>query len=100
MNKLKGFLRGLLLALVVVAGIAAWLMLPWYVLLAIAVLFGAWLALTRRGRQAGSVPPVGLSTLRPRLGAPAVVIVGLPGWVVVLVARVAMDQGHRETPSK
>ena len=100
MNKLKGFLRGLLLALVVVAGIAAWLMLPWYVLLAIAVLFGAWMVLTRRGRQAGSVTQVGLSTLRQRIGASSVVIVGIAGVVAVLVALLAMAEGYRDTLRK
>jgi putative ABC transport system permease protein len=100
MNKLKGFLRGLLLALVVALGIAAWLMLPWYVLLAVAVLFGAWMVLTRRGRQAGSVTQVGLSTLRQRLGASSVVVVGIAGVVAVLVALLAMAEGYQDTLRK
>ena len=100
MNKIKGFLRGLLLALVVVAGIYAWLALPWYALLAIAVLFGAWMALTRRGRQASSVTQVGLSTLRQRIGASSVVVVGIAGVVAVLVALLAMAEGYRETLQK
>lgn len=100
MNKIKGFLRGLLLALVVVLGIVAWLVLPWYVLLAIAVLFGAWMALTRRGRQASSVTQVGLSTLRQRIGASSVVVVGIAGVVAVLVAMLAMAEGYKETLRK
>src|SRR5690349_17334994 len=100
MNKIKGFLRGLLLALVVAGGIAAWLVLPWYALLAIAVLFGAWMALTRRGRQAGSVTQVGLSTLGQRVGASSVVVVGIAGVVAVLVALLAMAEGYRDTLEK
>ena len=44
MKKFKGFLRGLGMLLVVVVGVAAWLALPWFVLLALAVLFAAWMA--------------------------------------------------------
>jgi len=97
MKKLKGFLRGLLMALVVVAGIVFWLALPWFGLLAFAVLFGAWVALTRPGRQAGSVTQVGLSTLRQRIGASSVVVIGIAGVVAVLVAMLAMAEGYRET---
>ena len=68
MNKFMGFLRGLGLALIVVLALAAWLMLPWPALLALAVVFVLWLLLSRRGRQAGSVTHVGLSTLRQRIG--------------------------------
>ena len=66
MKKGMGFLRGLGLALVVVVGVGAWLALPWFVLLALAVLFAAWMLVTRRGRQASSVTQVGLSTLPQR----------------------------------
>ena len=97
MNKLKGFLRGLLLALVVVLGIAAWLALPWFVLLPLVLLVGAWMALTRRGRQAASVTQVGLSTLPQRIGASSVVVVGIAGVVAVLVALLAMAEGYRDT---
>jgi len=100
MNKLKGFVRGLLLVFVVVLGIAAWLALPWYVLLALAVLFGAWMVLTRRGRQASSVTQVGLSTLRQRLAASSVVVVGIAGVVAVLVALLAMAEGYQDTLRK
>src|SRR3546814_4245351 len=81
MNKIKGFLRGLSLGLVVVIGVAAWLALPWFALLALAVLFVAWMLLTRRGRQAGSVTQVGLSTLRQRIGSSSVVVIGIAGVV-------------------
>ena len=41
MKKFKGFLRGLGMLLVVIVGVAAWLALPWFVLVALAVLFAA-----------------------------------------------------------
>src|SRR5690242_19337526 len=100
MKKLKGFLRGVLMALVVVLGVAAWLALPWWGLLAVAVVLGAWMVLTRRGRQAGSVTQVGLSTLRQRIGASSVVVIGIAGVVAVLVAMLAMAEGYRETLRK
>ena len=100
MNKIKGFLRGLLMGLVVVVGVACWLALPWYVLLALVVLFGIWMLVTRRGRQASSVTQVGLSTLRQRIGASSVVVIGIAGVVAVLVAMLAMAEGYRETLRK
>jgi putative ABC transport system permease protein len=100
MKKLKGFLRGLGMTLVVIVGVAAWLALPWYVLLPLLVAFAAWMLLARRGRQAASVTQVGLSTLPQRLGASSVVIVGIAGVVAVLVALLAMAEGYRETLHK
>ena len=97
MNKFMGFLRGLGLALIVVLALAAWLLLPWPALLALAVLFARWLVLSRRGRQAGSVTQVGLSTLPQRIGSSSVVVVGIAGVVAVLVAMLAMAEGYRET---
>src|SRR3546814_7913596 len=60
MKKLKSFLVGVVLFLVVVAGIAAWLVLPWPFLLGLAVLLGLWMVITRRGRQARSVTGIGV----------------------------------------
>ena len=100
MNKLKGFARGLLMALVVVVGLYAWLALPWFVLLPLVLVFGAWLLLTRRGRQAASVAQVGLSTLPQRIGASSVVVVGIAGVVAVLVALLAMAEGYQDTLRK
>src|SRR5688572_7269199 len=100
MKKLKSFLVGVLLFLVVVAGIAAWLWLPWPFLLGLAVLLGLWMVLTRRGRQARSVTGIGLSTLRQRIGASSVVVIGIAGVVAVLVAMLAMAEGYRETLRK
>jgi putative ABC transport system permease protein len=100
MGKLKSFLRGLLLFLIVVAGIALWLASAWWGVLAAAVLFVLWMALTRRGRQAGSVTQVGASTIRQRLGASSVIVIGIAGVVAVLVAMLAMAEGYRETLRK
>jgi len=100
MNKFMGFLRGLGLALIVVLALAAWLMLPWPALLALAAAFVLWLLLSRRGRQAGSVTQVGLSTLQQRIGSSSVVVVGIAGVVAVLVAMLAMAEGYRETLRK
>ena len=71
---MKKFLIGFGLFLLVLVGIAAWLVLPWFVLLALAVVFVLWLLLTRRGRQAASVTQVGISTLKQRLGASSVIV--------------------------
>ncbi|MGA9335359.1 MAG: ABC transporter permease [Rudaea sp.] len=97
MRKLNSFLRGLGLVVVVVIGIAAWALLPWPALLALAVAFALWMLLTRRGRQASSVTGVGVSTLSQRIGASSVVIIGIAGVVAVLVAMLAMAEGYQDT---
>jgi putative ABC transport system permease protein len=97
MGKMKAFLRGLGLILVIVAGIAAWAVAPWPVLLALAVVFALWMGLTRRGRQTTSVTGVGVSTLSQRIGASSVVVIGIAGVVAVLVALLAMAEGYQDT---
>lgn len=97
MSRIKSLLSGLLLAIVVVAGVAAWILLPWQALLAVAVLLIAWMVATRSGRQAGSVTHVGISTLPQRIGASSVVVIGIAGVVGVLVALLAMAEGYRQT---
>ncbi len=99
MNRLKKLLRGAGLVLLLVAFLAAWIVLPWPALLALAVAFALWMVLTRSGRQAASVTRVGVSTLTQRLGASSVVIVGIAGVVGVLVALLAMAEGYRHTVS-
>ena len=99
MNRLKKLLRGAGLVLLLVAFLAAWIVLPWPALLALAVAFTLWMVLTRSGRQAASVTRVGISTLTQRLGASSVVIVGIAGVVGVLVALLAMAEGYRHTVS-
>ncbi|WP_425602539.1 ABC transporter permease [Luteimonas galliterrae] len=97
---MKSFLRGFGLFLLVLIGIAAWLFLPWPFLLGMGVLFALWMLLTRRGRQAGSVTQIGVSTLSQRLGSSSVIVIGIAGVVGVLVAMLAMAEGYRETLRK
>nr|HPM56856.1 ABC transporter permease [Thermomonas sp.] len=99
MKKIKSFLRGLALLLVLAVILAAWIVLPWPALLGAAVLFGLWMAFTRSGRQAASVTQVGISTLNQRIGASSVVVIGIAGVVGVLVALLAMGEGYRQTVS-
>lgn len=91
------FLRGLGLLLLVVVSIVAWLALPWFVLLGIAAAFAVWMLLARRGRQAASVTAVGVSTLRDRIGASSVIVLGIAGVVAVLTAMFAMAEGYGRT---
>lgn len=91
------FLIGLLTFIIVVAGVVAFLVLPWYVLLAIGVAIALWMLLTRRGRQAASVTAIGVATLPQRIGSSAVIVVGIAGVVAVLVAMLAMANGYQET---
>lgn len=97
MRKLKSFLRGLGLLVIVAIGVAAWIKLPWFVWLAIAVLFAAWMLATRGGRQASSVTGVGIGTLRSRIGSASVIVVGIAGVVGVLVALLALGEGYQAT---
>ena len=68
MNRLKKLLRGAGLVLLLVAFLAAWIVLPWPALLALAVAFALWMVLTRSGRQAASV--TGVSIIAPPEGQP------------------------------
>src|SRR5690606_31423015 len=97
MGKIKSFLRGLALLLVLLVFLAAWILLPWQGLLVLAALFVLWMALTRTGRQAGSVTRVGVSTLAQRLASSSVVVVGIAGVVGALVALLAVAEGYRHT---
>ncbi len=86
------FLKGLLTLIVVFAGIAVFLLLPWPGLVAIAILLGLWMALSRRGQQAASVAAIGIATLAQRAGSAAVIVIGIAGVVGVLVAMLAMGR--------
>ena len=94
------FLTDLLLVVLLVVVLAVWVMLPWPGAIVLAAGIAAWLAFSRRGRQAASVASVGISTLRQRLGASAVIVVGIAGVVGVLVALLAMAEGYSETLKK
>lgn len=91
------FLRNLALLVSLVVAIAVWAMLPWPGAALLALLLAAWLAFTRRGRQAASVAHVGIGTWRQRLGSSAVIVVGIAGVVGVLVALLAMAEGYNQT---
>jgi putative ABC transport system permease protein len=85
------------LVLLLVAALAGWVVMPAVGALGLALVLAAWLFLTRRGSQTRSVAAVGLSTLPQRLGASAVIVVGIAGVVGVLVALLAMAEGYAET---
>jgi len=91
------FLANLGLFLLLLVVLAVWVMLPSPGAIVLVLLIAAWLALTRRGRQAASVANVGLSTLRQRIGASAVIVIGIAGVVGVLVALLAMAEGYSQT---
>jgi putative ABC transport system permease protein len=97
MKRIKKWLvsSGILLALV--AGIIGWIMLPWPGVLAVAVLVGTWLALTRAGRLALAAARIGIAGLPQRWGASMVIVIGIAGVVAVLVAMLAMGEGFKAT---
>ncbi|QWF16350.1 ABC transporter permease [Lysobacter capsici] len=97
MKKFLSFLRGLLTFAALAAGLVAWALAPWPVLLGLAVAFALWMLLTRSGQQAASVAGVGISTLSQRAGSSSVVVIGIAGVVAVLVAMLSMAEGYRET---
>ena len=59
MKRIKNFLKSLGILLLLVGGLVAWTMLPWYGVLAAAVLLLAWLLLTRSGALALACRSVG-----------------------------------------
>ncbi len=93
----KPWLLNLLSLLALVAGLAAWIVLPWYGALALAVGLGVWLAITRTGRLALAATRIGIASLPQRWGASSVIIVGIAGVVAVLVAMLAMGEGFSAT---
>ncbi len=97
MRKVKSFLSGLGMLLVILLSVALWVMLPWQVLLVLLILLLLWMAFTQTGRQAASVTWVGVSTLGQRLGSSSVIMVGIAGVVGVLVAMLAMGDGLQKT---
>jgi putative ABC transport system permease protein len=94
------WLTNLLLFAGLLVALAAWVALPWPLAIALVPLLAAWLAFTRRGRQALSVARVGIGSLPQRLGASAVIVVGIAGVVGVLVALLSMAEGYSETLRK
>ncbi|GAB6195889.1 ABC transporter permease [Lysobacter xanthus] len=95
--RLKRIGANLGMVLLLVAILVVWGVLPWFAVLALAVLVAAWLLLTRGGRLALAATQVGIAGLPQRLGASSVVVVGIAGVVGVLVAMLAMGEGFRAT---
>jgi putative ABC transport system permease protein len=80
-----------------IAGLVAWILLPWYGVAAVAVIAALWLLLTRTGRLALAATRIGIASLPQRWGASSVIIVGIAGVVGVLVAMLAMGEGFDAT---
>ncbi len=97
MSRMKKALANVGVVLALVAGLVAWIFLPWYAVLGLAVALFAWLFLSRRGRQALAVAGVGIASLPQRWGSSMVIIVGIAGVVTVLVAMLAMAEGFSQT---
>jgi putative ABC transport system permease protein len=93
----RNFLVAAAVLLVLLAAVAVLVTAPWWQIAALLVVFIAWMALTRVGRQAWSVTQVGLATIPQRLGASSVVIIGIAGVVGVLVGLLAMAVGFEAT---
>ena len=97
MKRITNFFKSLGTLLALIAGLAAWMMLPWYGVLAAVVLLAAWLLLTRSGRLALAAANVGIAGLPQRWGASSVIVFGIAGVVGVLVAMLAMGEGFKAT---
>lgn len=94
---MKKFFGNLLTLLALAAGLAIWIALPWYAVLAVAVIVALWLMLTRSGRLAREATKIGVSSLPQRWGASSVIVIGIAGVVGVLVAMLAMGEGFKAT---
>ncbi len=94
---MKKLLGNIVVLLALAAGLAAWIMLPWYGVLALAAALALWLALTAKGRQTTAVAAVGVGSLRERASASAVIVIGIAGVVATLVAMLAMGEGFEQT---
>ena len=95
----KQWLWNALSILSLLVGLAVWIMLPWYGVLAVAALLALWLLLTRSGRLALAAARIGIASLPQRWGASSVIVVGIAGVVGVLVAMLAMGEGFQATLS-
>lgn len=96
-SKWKNRLVNLLSVVLLAIGLAAWIALPWTLLLPIAALLAVWLVLTRSGRLSLAAARIGIATLPQRWGSSSVIVVGIAGVVGVLVAMLAMGQGFQAT---
>lgn len=96
MNRLKRLSRSLLPLLAIAVVGAVWIGQP-VLMIGFGVLLLGWLLLTQGGRQSLAIAWIGLATVRERLGATSVVVVGIAGVVGVLVALQAMAAGFEAT---
>ena len=97
---MKRFFSGLLTVLLLIVLLGAWIMLPWFAVLGLAVAIALWLFLTRSGRLAREAAKIGIAGLPQRWGASLVIVVGIAGVVGVLVAMLAMGEGFKATLDK
>jgi len=86
---------GTVLALIL--GLIVWIMLPWFLVLAIALIVAIWLFAARSGRLSLAAARIGIASLPQRWGASSVIVVGIAGVVGVLVAMLAMGEGFQAT---
>jgi len=96
-NTLKKWLLNAAMLFVLAVGLAFWVWLPWWGVLAVTVLLALWLLLTRSGRLALAATRIGIASLPQRWGASSVIVVGIAGVVGVLVAMLAMGAGFQAT---
>ncbi len=94
---MPNWIANVLSILALIAGLVLWILMPWYAVLAVAVLLGLWLAFTRSGRLALAAARIGIASLPQRWGASSVIIIGIAGVVGVLVAMLAMGEGFKAT---
>jgi putative ABC transport system permease protein len=99
MSKTKRFLMGLLTIVGLLAALGAWIALPWYAVVGVAVAVAAWLMFTRGGGLALAAARIGIAGLPQRWGPSLVIVVGIAGVVGVLVAMLAMGEGFKATLS-
>ena len=97
MNRIVKWLKNAGVLLLLAAGLAGWIRLPWYGALIVAVLVALWLLLTRSGRLALAAAQIGVASLPQRWGASGVIVIGIAGVVGVLVAMLAMGEGFKAT---
>lgn len=72
MTRFKGFIAGLLTIVLLALALGAWIALPWFAVLGVAVAVGLWLLLTRSGRLARDADHA--SEAPQRCGRPAMPI--------------------------
>jgi putative ABC transport system permease protein len=97
MHRIKQWAINFAIMLAVAAGLAAWIILPWWGVLTLVALIALWLIATRGGALALAATRIGIAGLPQRWGASLVVIVGIAGVVAVLVAMLAMGEGFAAT---